>query len=326
MELSAEALRLAQVDDDPVLELLAAGTLATISLLAGRPRPELMQHALELADACGLPKRGRWPQTFRARQCIWGGRLPEARQHLEALAAEFARSGVEFQRPYRLSDLARLEVASGNLQEAIELARDGTEAAMDAGNMYAAAWMSYPVGLAHAHLGNPAAARDAATTLRSWGEDNDNPPRLLTAAHVLGVLALAAGDGETATAELLPAVALRDRRGLSPPGIRPSPARCRRGDRSGRRRRYVLGTGSRARRPSRRARRAVGRCGCIAGPWTGGLGRGRRRRDRHPRRGGRRLRHARIPDRRRPHAALARSRSAPGGTAPCVGRGPGRGA
>jgi DNA-binding CsgD family transcriptional regulator len=221
LALADEALGIARREADPELEILASGTVATTALLAGCPRPRLMDRALALAEDHACPPLGRWPQVLRARHCLWGGRLDEARRRFEALTTEFARSGVEFQRPYRLADRARLEVASGHLAEAVELGRDAREAALDAGNEQAAAWADYPVGLAHAHRGDAAAAEAAAARLRGWGEAHDNLPRLLTAHHVLGVVALAAGDGRAASAALVPAVELARRSGHRHPGYVP---------------------------------------------------------------------------------------------------------
>ena len=68
---------------------------------------------------------------LRARQCVWGGYLAEARRRFEAQAAQFARTGIEFHRPYRLADRARIEVAAGNLAEAIELGGEATERALE---------------------------------------------------------------------------------------------------------------------------------------------------------------------------------------------------
>ena len=221
MTLAEAALGVAVAEGDAVLEVLASGTLATASLLAGHPRPDLMGRAMELAERHERPPLGRWPQVLRARHCLWGGRLDEARRRFAALATAFSRTGLEFQRPYRLADRARLEVASGNLAAALELGEDAREAAADAGNDQGGAWVGYPIGLAHAHRGDAAAAQAAAGALLAWGEANDNPPRLLTGHHVRGVVALAAGDGEAAAAALAPAVELARRSGHRHPGYVP---------------------------------------------------------------------------------------------------------
>ena len=75
-----------------------------------------------------------------------------------------------------------MEVNAGNLDRALDLADDALEAAFDASNPQASAWVRYPAGLAHAHLGDEVGVADDAAELRSWGVDHDQPPRTLMAA------------------------------------------------------------------------------------------------------------------------------------------------
>ena len=70
-------------------------------------------------------------------------------------------AGVEFQRPFRLLDVAHVEIAAGNLSIAAELAEDGIEAADDAGNDQAAAWLGYPLGVAEAVISATSIAPDS---------------------------------------------------------------------------------------------------------------------------------------------------------------------
>ncbi len=217
-ELSSEALVIAEKHHDPVLEMLAAGTLSTVSLMAGRPLPGVIERALSLAAVHEGPLLGRWPPIFRARQCLWAGQLAEAKERFEAMREAFGRRGVEFQRPYRLSELAQVEVNAGNLDRALDLADDALEAAFDASNPQASAWVRYPAGLARAHVGDEVGVADDAAELRTWGLDHDQPPRTLMAAHVLGLAALARGDATAAAAELTMAVALAATLGYRHPG------------------------------------------------------------------------------------------------------------
>ena len=102
-----------------------------------------------------------------------------------------ARSGIEFQRPFRAMDLAFVELAAGRLTVAAELVDDGLESALDSGNAPMAMWLRYPDGLVHAHLGDDERARRAAAEMRAWGSEHGEHPRMLMAHHVAGVLALA---------------------------------------------------------------------------------------------------------------------------------------
>ena len=216
-----QALDIATRLDDPRLEMLAAGSVATASLMLGRPRPDLIERALRLADEHPGPALGRWPQGVYGQLCIWCGDLDRARSLLEELYRTCASAGMEFQRPYRLLDLALLELASGDLVAAADLTEDGCESATDAGNDQAVAWLAYPAGLAAVHVGDRSRAEGYASVLRSRGTELDGRTRSVMAGHVLGLNALASGNPAAALAALEPGVeALRDI-GLQLPSVIP---------------------------------------------------------------------------------------------------------
>jgi DNA-binding CsgD family transcriptional regulator len=221
IDLSEQALALARRLRDPVLEMLAASSAGAGRLLLGDPRPALMERALELAALHTGPRLGRWPQGIHGRLCLWCGRLGDARQTLEALHAAFVRSGMEFQRPYRIFDLVELEIAAGNVALASELAADGIEAAVDAGNEQAMAWLCYPAGVASAHRGEVERAREAAATLRRNATERDGSTRLVMASHVLGLSALAEGQPARAVVEMGPGLAMARGAGLRLPSVAP---------------------------------------------------------------------------------------------------------
>ncbi len=220
-EFAAEALAIATRLGDPVMEMLAASTVASAGLLLGRPRRDLMDRALELAATTSGPQLGRSPRGVHGRHCLWCGQLAEARLIMGELYDECVRSGAEFQRPFRIIDLACLEVAAGNPALAVELAEEGMEAAGDAGNPQAFAWLGYPLGVSSAHLGQAERAGEAAALLRSRVAEQDGRIRLIMADHVLGVLALAAGEPARAVAELSPAVDLAREIGVRLPAVIP---------------------------------------------------------------------------------------------------------
>ena len=186
---------------------------------AGAPQPELLERATELSRP-GL-RLGRWPDVERARQCLWNGELETARAIFERLHEMAVRSGIEFQRPYRLLDLALLEIACGNISVAAALADDALESANDAGNQTGAMWVRYPDGLANAHLGNTDRARLAVEELAEWGRRRYEPTRLVMAHHIAGVLAITMGDPAAALDELLAAAALEHALGGRHPGGTP---------------------------------------------------------------------------------------------------------
>ncbi|HZB42574.1 MAG TPA: ATP-binding protein, partial [Ilumatobacter sp.] len=139
-QLAEQALAIAVRLNDPALEMLAASTVAAACMLLGRPRLDLMDRALHLAATTSGTPLGRSPLAIHGRDCLWSGRLTEARTVLEDLYRACVRDKSEFQRPFRILDLAALEIASGNLAAAVKLADEGMESATDAGNMQATAW------------------------------------------------------------------------------------------------------------------------------------------------------------------------------------------
>lgn len=221
LELSEEALAIAERHADPTLEMLASSAVATASLMLGRPRDDLMTRALRLAETNVGPRLGRWPQGIYGRLGVWCGRLDVARPVLEALHDAFVRSGMEFQRPYRLLDLAELELACGHLALAADLAGEGIEAAVDAGNEQAAAWLGAPAGVANAHLGRTSRAAEAVESLLFGASEHEGRTRLIMAHHVLGVIALSNGDPAMAVAELEPGLALAREIGVRLPSVVP---------------------------------------------------------------------------------------------------------
>ena len=221
MDLAGDALEIATRLRDPALEMLAASTVSAAALLLGRPRDDLMERALHLASTIDGPRLGRGPLSVHGRHCLWCGRIDEARTILEDHHRACVHAGLEFQRPYRILDLAGLEIAAGNLAVAAELADDGVEAAADAGNAQAVAWLGYPVGIVQAHLGNAERARDAANLLRARAAQQDGRTRVVMAHHVLGVLALASGAPSVALAALAPGLRMARDIGVRLPSVVP---------------------------------------------------------------------------------------------------------
>ncbi|MBN2621957.1 MAG: AAA family ATPase, partial [Acidimicrobiales bacterium] len=221
VDLGETALAIARRQGDAVLEMLAASSLATAALMVGTPRPELMARALELAEAHRGYLLGQWPQAMSGRVALWSGNLAEARTTFEALHAAFVQAGVEFQRPYRMLDLAELELAAGDVALAAELAADGIESAADAGNEQAVAWLSYPAGLAAAHLGHPDRAREAAATLEGTTGDAHGDTRTAMAHAVRGLASLTEGEPARALAELAPGLAFMRAVGARLPSVLP---------------------------------------------------------------------------------------------------------
>ena len=87
----------------------------------------------------------------------------------------FAARGVEFQRPYRLNDLAWLEVVAGNLDAAVELTDDALEAAPTRATPGCGV-VELP-RRPRLRPPRPSASPEARRRLRVWADEHDQPPR-----------------------------------------------------------------------------------------------------------------------------------------------------
>lgn len=226
MAQSSRALELARRRDDAEVTVLAAATLAATSALSGRPRPELFAEALAGAASVRLSPLGRWPAVFWARDLLWSGHLADARAVLVRMQRDALARGSEYQRPYRLADLAAVEVAAGDLGAARRCAAVGIDAAMDAGNEQAIPWLAHPLGLAAALQGEVAVASWAARRLADWAITNDEPPRRAMAEEILGNQAATAGDWAAAADHFSTMVRQLDTMGYQHPGARPGLSRA----------------------------------------------------------------------------------------------------
>ncbi|HEV7654653.1 MAG TPA: LuxR C-terminal-related transcriptional regulator [Mycobacteriales bacterium] len=218
---STSALALAADLGDAETTCVAGATLAASLTLSGRPSDELLDDAVRRATELRPFPLGRWPRVFRARVWLWSGRLDAARREFLQLQKDAVALGSEFQRPYRLCDLALLAAYAGELGGATRDAEDGIAAARDAGNEHAIIWLAYPLGLAAALRGDAEQAEWAAGLLVDWGETNDEPPRRTMADEIRGSLAAGAGDWARALRHFTAMADRLDAMGYAHPGARP---------------------------------------------------------------------------------------------------------
>jgi DNA-binding CsgD family transcriptional regulator len=201
---------------------VAAATLGAELTLHGKPSDGLLDDAVRRAAGLRPFPLGRWPRVFRARAWLWAGRLDAARREFLLLQREAVALGSEFQRPYRLVDLAAVAVCAGDLDGAVRHAEDGLAAARDAGNEHAVIWLAHPLGLAAALRGDAGRAEPAARLLVDWGETNEEPPRLTMADEIRAALAAATGDWAGALAHATAMAGRLDAMGYAHPGARPA--------------------------------------------------------------------------------------------------------
>jgi DNA-binding CsgD family transcriptional regulator len=219
--LAEAGLAIGRAHGDVVLVAQAASAVSTAALLAGRRADGLMAEAVALGADVVRSQLGIWPRALRGRQQLWDGDLTQARASFEAMYRHAAARGSEFQRPYRLCDLALVELAAGDLDRVVQHVEDAVEAAQDCGDERATAWLAYPGGMARALRGEADAARADADRLDRWAAIAAERPRAAMAAHVRGVLAGARQDWTAALQHLVAASTALDAMGYVHPGAVP---------------------------------------------------------------------------------------------------------
>jgi ATP/maltotriose-dependent transcriptional regulator MalT len=221
VEFGRRGLALAEEVGDPQLELVAATLLGHLEAQVGQPRPDLMDRAVSLEDEMGMPIFTQGPRELLVKHRLWAGDLPGARTLLEQTRAAAARSGLASKEMQYLYDLALVECAAGNLDEADRDVTRAVEAALDADDMWSERLLLYARSLIDAWLGRADEARRAAKRLvdetGSLGM-NKAVPRGLS---VLGLLALSEGDAEGAARDLAEAARRREEMGIRHPGAEP---------------------------------------------------------------------------------------------------------
>lgn len=207
--------------DDAVLVAQAASAVSTTSLLLGRRTDGLIEEAVAVGSEVVQSQLALWPQVLQGRQQLWDGHLGRARTNLESMHRSARSNGAEFQRSYRLHDLAQVALAAGDLDVAAQHVEDGSEAARDCADDRALAWLAYPAGLLAGLRGDPEDARTHADRLDAWAARVGERPRLAMAGHVRGVAAAARRDWPGALDELLGALHVLDALGYVHPGAVP---------------------------------------------------------------------------------------------------------
>jgi DNA-binding CsgD family transcriptional regulator len=208
-----DALAIAERTGDAELEASTTADLAYYEALAGRSRST----AAPGEDVAPSTVSSQTARTLLAKQLLWAGNLAAAQELYSSALTDLVSSGNEFQRPYRLNDLALVELAAGRLNAAAQLVHEGLEAAGDAEDAYAKRLLLYPLALVRVWQGHPEAGREAAERLLAESTSQGNRPGVARARSVLGVLALSEERADAAADELAAAAHLLDDMGIGHP-------------------------------------------------------------------------------------------------------------
>ncbi|WP_421734485.1 LuxR C-terminal-related transcriptional regulator [Cellulomonas sp.] len=215
------ALAIGRARDDAVLVAQAASAVSTASLMLGRRIQGLIEEAVDSGTEVVQSQLALWPRVLQGRQQLWDGRLEQAHAGLDQMHRSAVSNGAEFQRSYRLADLALVALAAGRLDAAATHVVEGMEAADDCGDARALAWLAYPAGLVAGLRGDADAAQAHADRLDAWAARVGERPRRAMAAHVRGVAAATGRDWQAGLDELLSALRELDAMGCAHPGVVP---------------------------------------------------------------------------------------------------------
>jgi DNA-binding CsgD family transcriptional regulator len=218
LEHARSGLEIGRSLGDQVLVAQAASTVSTACLLLGERRDDLIAEAVTLGGAVVSSQLAQWPAVLQGRQQLWDGHLARARANFDTMYHRAVGNGAEFQRPYRLCDMAQAALAAGCLDLAEQHAEEGLEAAGDSGDERAATWLAYPRGLIAAMRGDADGAYQSAERLDWWSARTGERPRQAMARHIRGLLDAARQEWQAGLEQLLAALAVLDDIGYVHPG------------------------------------------------------------------------------------------------------------
>jgi len=201
-------------------EALAAEALGTrfmAEMLLGRETAlQTLGRALEFQPASEQHRvlaQPRWMPEY----LLWSGASAGSKDQLELMLRRASELGDESSPPYVLAFLSLVEADLGELERAVELAREAQDASEQAGQRAIFTISLAIEGLAHAWRGDEGEARRiVARALELLPETQDRQTDLI-ARWALGHLELARGNADEAAARLQPAVAFVQSQSMGEP-------------------------------------------------------------------------------------------------------------
>jgi DNA-binding NarL/FixJ family response regulator len=217
-----EALAIAERAGDAELEMSAASALGALEGLAGSPRPELLQRAVELDEASGRPRVSAGPRTLLAGHLRAAGDLAGARALFEATHADATTAGNERFRPFGLHHLAAVAGFEGRFAEADDLIREALLAARDHEDGLVTGWLGFLRAHVAGWLGRAGEARSALEPVLASAERRGERPIVARVRSLRGLLALAEANTAEAVRELTGAAHLLAEMGFAHPAHIPA--------------------------------------------------------------------------------------------------------
>lgn len=210
-----KALELAERVGDPELLAPALASVARCERMTGEVTPGLLERALVLEAAVGLPNAFERPSVLRASWLAVQDRLDEAREGLEAELARAAAEGAEIAMTTLLDFLSALELRAGNWARADELAAECCELHEQRGLELQGSMALSCRALVDAHLGRVDQSRSASEQGAALSEAAGDESVLLRSLTALGFLELSLGEFERAADRLCEVTARLEARGMN---------------------------------------------------------------------------------------------------------------
>ena len=213
------AARLAERAGNAAILIESLGTLSHYETYTGRMTAGELERAVELERGQRRPSNNYSPREILGLRLMYGDRLDEGRELLEASYTTAAELGDELDRASLLIHLTQLECRAGRLGRADEHARGAALAIEQAGVMPTAA--CFVTGFVGAHVGRVELARSAAERGAELAAEGRNEVFRVLNVWTLGFLELSLGDASAAAGHLRSLPGSLDEMGYWNPGVRP---------------------------------------------------------------------------------------------------------
>ncbi|MGH2530034.1 MAG: ATP-binding protein [Actinomycetota bacterium] len=209
-----EALRLAELGDDPAVLVEALTALATIRTALGRGMThDLIERALELEGSIEPFSVTDRPSLVHANQLVWTGELDEARRICTALLEEATARGDEDSVGELHRALGQVELLAGNWEASHNHYEKGIALGANPGS-----WLGTRA-IVEACVGDVESARADASEALDEARGGHSVVGELLALTVLGFLELSLGNAAAANEHLRQAWRLHHRLGFGEPAM-----------------------------------------------------------------------------------------------------------
>jgi DNA-binding CsgD family transcriptional regulator len=217
---AARAVELAQRSGDPQAIAVAMTLREFTRSLAGRGLAvDAVGQTLVAVELADRPQILRHPEWLHGLLLQWEGRLPEARDRLQALHDETVARGNEQSLPFVLFHLARTQLLLGDWTSARRSAEACARTTIDSGQESERPYAAAIVALVQAHLGDVDRARAEIAAALDLSERFAVRPAAIEMLATRGFIELSLGNYDDAERVLEQVAAATHETGLLEPGL-----------------------------------------------------------------------------------------------------------